>query len=55
MKINLTDGRILVGIFMCTSRDASILLGNCDQYFNENGKFLKKINLTIFKYLFLFA
>ena len=27
MKIKLTDGRILVGIFLCTDKDANVILG----------------------------
>ena len=27
MKIKLTDGRILIGIFLCTDKDANVILG----------------------------
>ncbi|KAK9505408.1 hypothetical protein O3M35_009473 [Rhynocoris fuscipes] len=35
LKILLTDGRILVGNFLCTDRDANIILGACLEYMNE--------------------
>lgn len=44
MKVNLLDGRILVGTFVCTDKDAHIILSTCYEYFNEKGKFLKKTN-----------
>ena len=35
MKIKLTDGRVLIGIFLCTDKDANVILGTCDEYLNE--------------------
>lgn len=35
MKIKLTDGRILVGIFLCTDKDANVILGTCAEYLSE--------------------
>ncbi|XP_026806420.1 N-alpha-acetyltransferase 38, NatC auxiliary subunit [Rhopalosiphum maidis] len=35
MKVNLIDGRILVGTFVCTDKDAHIILSTCYEYFNE--------------------
>ena len=35
MKIKLTDGRILIGIFLCTDKDANVILGTCDEYLSE--------------------
>ena len=32
MKIELTDGRVLIGIFMCTDKDANVILGSCAEY-----------------------
>jgi small nuclear ribonucleoprotein (snRNP)-like protein len=32
MKIKITDGRILIGIFLCTDRDQNIILGQCQEY-----------------------
>jgi len=44
MKVNLIDGRILVGTFVCTDKDAHIILSTCYEYFNEKGEFPKKTN-----------
>ncbi|XP_050521950.1 N-alpha-acetyltransferase 38, NatC auxiliary subunit [Daktulosphaira vitifoliae] len=35
MKIHLTDGRILIGTFVCTDKDANIILSTCYEYFNR--------------------
>jgi len=35
MKIKLTDGRILIGIFLCTDKDANVILGTCAEYLTE--------------------
>ncbi|XP_023209441.1 N-alpha-acetyltransferase 38, NatC auxiliary subunit-like [Centruroides sculpturatus] len=32
MKIEMTDGRILIGIFLCTDRDRNVILGSCSEY-----------------------
>jgi small nuclear ribonucleoprotein (snRNP)-like protein len=32
LKIDLTDGRVLIGVFLCTDRDANIILGSCKEY-----------------------
>lgn len=37
MKIEMTDGRVLVGIFLCTDRDANVILGSCTEYLNPEG------------------
>ncbi|XP_071037385.1 N-alpha-acetyltransferase 38, NatC auxiliary subunit [Parasteatoda tepidariorum] len=29
MRIEMTDGRILYGIFLCTDRDRNVILGSC--------------------------
>lgn len=36
MKIKLTDGRVLIGIFLCTDKDANVILGTCDEYLSED-------------------
>lgn len=28
----MTDGRTLVGVFLCTDRDANVILGSCSEY-----------------------
>ncbi|XP_037072736.1 N-alpha-acetyltransferase 38, NatC auxiliary subunit-like isoform X4 [Pollicipes pollicipes] len=32
MRIVMTDGRSLMGIFWCTDRDANVILGNCMEH-----------------------
>ncbi|GLH01846.1 Small nuclear ribonucleoprotein-associated protein B [Gryllus bimaculatus] len=32
LKIEMTDGRILIGIFLCTDRDGNVILGSCGEY-----------------------
>ncbi|CAG9761975.1 unnamed protein product [Ceutorhynchus assimilis] len=32
LKIKMTDGRTLIGVFLCTDRDANIILGSCSEY-----------------------
>lgn len=27
-RIEMTDGRVLIGVFLCTDRDANVILGN---------------------------
>lgn len=36
MRIVMTDGRILIGIFLCTDSDANVILGVCSE-FTKNG------------------
>ena len=36
MKIKLTDGRVLIGIFLCTDKDANVILGTCAEYLLED-------------------
>lgn len=40
MKIEMTDGRTLVGSFMCTDRDNNIILGSCIEHLqpDEGGR-----------------
>lgn len=32
MKICLSDGRVLIGIFLCTDKDSNVILGSCAEY-----------------------
>ncbi|XP_014677178.1 PREDICTED: N-alpha-acetyltransferase 38, NatC auxiliary subunit-like [Priapulus caudatus] len=32
MKIKMSDGRSLIGSFLCTDKDANLILGNCQEY-----------------------
>lgn len=31
----MSDGRILIGVFLCVDRDCNIIVGNCSEYLNE--------------------
>lgn len=35
LRITMTDGRVLIGMFFCTDRDANIILGACSEYLPE--------------------
>lgn len=35
LKIRLTDGRSLVGQFLCVDRDANIIIGSATEYSND--------------------
>ena len=32
MKVVISDGRVLIGEFMCTDQERNLILGNCDEY-----------------------
>ena len=32
MSIKLSDGRILIGIFLCTDKESNVILGSCAEY-----------------------
>ncbi|RNA25420.1 N-alpha-acetyltransferase auxiliary subunit-like [Brachionus plicatilis] len=36
MKVKITDGRVLIGIFLCTDRDSNIVLGSCKEYTSQS-------------------
>lgn len=38
MKIEMTDGRILIGMFLCTDREGNVILGSCSEYLNPEGE-----------------
>ncbi|KAK5643382.1 hypothetical protein RI129_007227 [Pyrocoelia pectoralis] len=35
LKIEMSDGRVLIGVFLCTDRDANVILGSCSEYLPE--------------------
>lgn len=39
MKIEMSDGRTLIGTFLCTDRDQNVILGSCSEFLKpeENG------------------
>ncbi|XP_074652527.1 N-alpha-acetyltransferase 38, NatC auxiliary subunit-like [Tubulanus polymorphus] len=38
MRIKMTDGRVLIGAFMCTDRDRNVILGSCQEYLKEDSQ-----------------
>ncbi|CAH1997906.1 unnamed protein product [Acanthoscelides obtectus] len=36
----MTDGRVLIGVFLCTDRDANIILGSCSEYLPHKPRML---------------
>jgi small nuclear ribonucleoprotein (snRNP)-like protein len=37
MKIKITDGRVLIGIFLCTDKNSNVILGSCQEHLNNSG------------------
>ncbi|CAH1774514.1 unnamed protein product [Owenia fusiformis] len=35
MKIKMTDGRTLIGVFLCTDKDKNVILGSCQEYLHS--------------------
>ncbi|WAR13709.1 LSMD1-like protein [Mya arenaria] len=42
MKVEMTDGRTLIGMFLCTDRDRNVILGSCEEYLQPPGNEGKK-------------
>lgn len=40
----MSDGRVLVGVFLCTDRDANVILGSCSEFLPENEEGAGKAN-----------
>lgn len=38
MRIRMTDGRTLVGCFLCTDRDCNVILGSAQEYLKPTGE-----------------
>lgn len=36
LRIKMSDGRVLIGIFLCTDRDANVILGSCSEFLPES-------------------
>jgi small nuclear ribonucleoprotein (snRNP)-like protein len=32
MRVSIIDGRVLVGVLLCTDREQNLILGNCNEY-----------------------
>ena len=41
MKIEMTDGRTLIGIFLCTDRGRNVILGSCSEYLKTDGMYVR--------------
>ncbi len=37
MKIKITDGRVLIGTFLCTDKNSNVILGSCQEHLNSSG------------------
>lgn len=46
MRIVMTDGRILIGIFLCTDSNANVILGVCSE-FTKNGEDERMLGLVM--------
>lgn len=40
MKVQMSDGRVLIGIFLCTDRNRNLILGNACEYISTQSEFL---------------
>lgn len=47
LKIKITDGRILTGAFLCTDRDANVILGSCSEYLSEDQPAVRALGLVM--------
>lgn len=36
MRVFLSDGRVIMGNFLCTDRDCNIVLGACEEYLSQD-------------------
>ncbi|XP_003747243.2 N-alpha-acetyltransferase 38, NatC auxiliary subunit isoform X2 [Galendromus occidentalis] len=36
LKVTISDGRILIGVFLCVDRDINLIIGNCNEYLSED-------------------
>ena len=35
MKVEMSDGRVLVGIFLCTDKAGNVIVGSCNEYTSD--------------------
>ncbi|XP_060587507.1 N-alpha-acetyltransferase 38-B, NatC auxiliary subunit-like [Ruditapes philippinarum] len=42
MKVQMTDGRTLIGIFLCTDSERNVILGSCEEYLKPPDQVEKK-------------
>lgn len=37
-RVVMSDGRIIIGTFLCTDKDANVILAMCSEYMKEGGE-----------------
>lgn len=47
LRIKMTDGRVLIGAFLCTDRDANVILGSCAEYLSEEHREQRTLGLVV--------
>lgn len=47
LRIKMTDGRVLTGAFLCTDRDANVILGACSEFLSEDHKDARALGLVM--------
>lgn len=35
MRVSLSDGRVIDGMFLCTDKDCNMVLGNCEEFLSQ--------------------
>lgn len=38
MKVEMSDGRVIIGIFLCTDRSGNVIIGSCNEYTSDPDK-----------------
>lgn len=47
LRIRMTDGRVLMGAFLCTDRDANVILGSCSEFLSEDHTEARNLGLVM--------
>ncbi|XP_034183492.1 LSMD1 domain-containing protein Sbat isoform X2 [Osmia lignaria lignaria] len=47
LRIKMTDGRVLMGAFLCTDRDANVILGSCSEFLSEDHTEARTLGLVM--------
>ncbi|XP_076282401.1 LSMD1 domain-containing protein Sbat [Lasioglossum baleicum] len=47
LRIKMTDGRVLIGVFLCTDRDANVILGSCSEFLSEDHTEARTLGLAM--------
>lgn len=51
MRINISDGRVIDGLFLCTDNACNIVLANCEEFLSQEEVGKAFVSLTIIMYL----